>query len=145
LSILKFSFSVIFLFFFMGCAGEDGSPGPTGPQGETGPQGATGRTGPSGGTNVALIEQTFRTNDRNEENSSYYVDDPRINVDSVIGVYIKKFYTNTGDSYYTPLKSWSDSEFNTDFLLIQILQGRIRFFDPDNDLSQEIIVVAILN
>jgi hypothetical protein len=131
LSILKIFFSAIFLF--IGCAGEDGSPGPTGP------------TGPSGRTNISLIEVTIKTSDRDTEFSSYYIDDRRINIDSVIGVYIKQFFTNTGDPYYTPFKNWADSQRLTDSLIMQIIQGRIRLFDPDNDLNQEIIVVAILN
>ena len=87
---------------------------------------------------------TFATDDYDEEFSSFYIRDRRIDANSVIGIYIKSFYSNTGDAYYTPIKMWADSKFFSDNLVVQILENQVRFFDPNENLARQTLVVAIL-
>ena len=131
------------------CEGPQGATGPQGPQGppgETGPQGSPGPQGPPGTTvnsesfEVILIERTFKPEDYDGEFSSFYVDDSRIAPNNVTNVYVKAFYTNTGNAYYTPIDHWIR---NTSFV-VQVLTGRVRLFDPDQELSQTTVVVVII-
>lgn len=47
--------------------------------------------------------------DYDEEFTSYYINDPRIRLATVVNVYVKVFYTNTGDPYSLSFDSWSRS------------------------------------
>lgn len=123
------------------CEGKQGPIGPAGPQGGQGPQG---ERGPRGDVDIVLIEKTFVENDYDEDFSSFYVNDFRIDADSVVGIYTKAFYTNTGDPYYTPVKTWADSRFVTDLFVVQVSTGRVRFFDPNKDLVQKTVIVAVI-
>ena len=136
----RFSFFVAMLAFgLVACEGPAGPMGPVGPRGETGAQGPQGRSGIAAFT---LIEETLDDDEWNVEFNSYYLNDSRIQPITVAGVYVKQFYTNTGDPYYTPFSEWV-KENTSVIVLYQVLSGGIRFFDPSERLEHEIVVIAV--
>ena len=135
------------------CAGEDGATGPVGPQGlqgERGEQGLRGEVGHPGqdgmsGFDILLIERTFSSDDYDEDQSSFYIRNADIEPGYVTGVYVKAFYTNTGDAYYTPIHDWAEINVESPRLfLFQILSGELRLFDMSKDLLNETVVVSII-
>ena len=118
----------------------EGPAGPTGPQGERGEQG---EQGISGITAFTLIEEYLDDDEWNEEFDSYYLRDPRIQPATVAGVYVKSFYTNTGEAYYMSILDWLLVEDPSDPVIVQVLSGSVRFYDPDQLLRNEIAAVAI--
>ena len=136
----RFSFFVAMLAFgLVACEGPAGPIGPVGPRGETGAQGPQGRSGIAAFT---LIEETLDGDEWNAEFNSYYLNDSRIRPTTVAEVYVKRFYTNTGDPYYTPFSEWV-KENTSVIVLYQVLSGSIRFFDPSERLEHEIVVIAV--
>jgi len=138
---MKLIIYLLTILFLTACEGKQGPIGPAGPQGKQGPQGEQGLTGD---VEILLIEETFAEDDYEEEFSSFYINDFRIDADSVIGIYVKAFYTNTGDPYYTPIKNWADSRFIPDSFVVQVITGRVRLFDPNKNFVQETVVVAVI-
>lgn len=108
-----------------------------------GPAGPPGPTGPSGSSELDLIEQTLTDDEYDED--SYVIYDVRISPSSVVAVYIKAFYTNTGDPYFTPFELWTELHTSSlDAVLYQVRPYAIRFFDPNKKLDKEIVVIACL-
>ena len=91
-----------------------------------------------------LIEETFNSSDYNTESSSFYIDDSRITVNTVVGVYVKAFYTNSGIAYLTPLAEWQEVFASSGFIVSQISPGRVRLFDSGRDLEGQIVVVTLM-
>lgn len=123
-------------FSLVACEGPAGPMGPVGPRGETGPQGR------SGIAEFTLIEEILDDDEWNAEFNSYYLNDSRIRPTTVAEVYVKRFYTNTGDPYYTPFSEWVE-ENTSGIVLCQVLSGSIRFFDPSERLEHEIVAIAV--
>ena len=133
----------------MGPAGERGPQGDQGERGEQGERGlrgfdgADGRDGRDGISSFTLIEEYLDDDEWDGEFNSYYLRDPRIQPETVAGVYVKRFYTNTGDAYYMSVLDWLLVEDPSDPVIVQVLSGRVRFYDPDQLLQNEIVAVAI--
>lgn len=134
---ISFSFLLALLSFgLVACEGPAGPMGPVGPRGETGPQGR------SGIAEFSLIEEILDDDEWNAEFNSYYLNDSRIRPTTVAEVYVKRFYTNTGDPYYTPFREWVEENTSV-IVLYQVLSGSIRFFDPGEQLEHEIVAIAV--
>ena len=134
---IRFSFLFALLSFsLVACEGPAGPMGPVGPRGETGPQGR------SGIAEFTLIEEILDDDEWNAEFNSYYLNDSRIRPTTVAEVYVKRFYTNTGDPYYTPFSEWAEEKTSV-IVLYQVLSGSIRFFDPSERLEHEIVAIAV--
>tara|TARA_Y100001960_G_C13924604_1_gene471592 strand:- start:55 stop:402 length:348 start_codon:yes stop_codon:yes gene_type:complete len=106
-----------------------------------GKQGPVGPPGPSATFNLILIEKTFSEDDYDEELSSFYLHDPRINPKTVTNIFVKRFYTNTGDEYYIPISSLG---LGNSPVFTQVMDGRVRFFDVDKVLALEIVAVSVI-
>lgn len=151
----------LLLTWIAGCEGPEGPQGPMGPQGEQGkqgeqgpadgpqgeqgpmgpmgPEGPQGEQGPPGHSAIVLIEKTLSSDEYVD--NSYVVIDPRINVDTVVGIYVRRYYTDVGIAYYTPFDSWNELEGGVVF---QIIPGLIRFIDISEKLKNETIIVAVI-
>ena len=135
------------LIGIVSCEGPMGPVGPQGPQGEQGEQGLQGKQGergPKGERGVesfALIEQIMNPEDYNENFTSYYINNPQIRPSTVVEIYVKSFYRNTGDAYFSPFDSWSRNYASN--ASYQITPGRIRLFDPTNALRGQTVVVVL--
>ena len=116
--------------------------GPMGPGGRPGPRG---RTGPAGAPSPAgFILELIASEDAWEVNgwpTSYVFYNEAITTPRVIEVYLKKYYTNTGDVYYEPLDHWI--RLYRKNVSIQLIDGGIRFWDPDKTLQNQIIVISL--
>ena len=120
--------------------------GPMGPAGERGPRGfdgADGKDGKDGISAFTLIEEYLDDDEWNEEFGSYYLRDPRIQPATVAGVYVKSFYTNTGEAFYRSIIDWLLAEDPSDPVIVHVSSGRVRFYDPDQVLRNEVVAVAI--
>ena len=126
--------------------------GPAGPQGEQGVQGERGERGPqgiSGITTFTLIEERLDDGEWEEDLNSYYLRDSRIQPETVAGVYVKRFYTNTGQAYYMSILDWLLAEdlenyrVDGDPVIVQVSSGLVRFYDQDQLLRNETVAVAI--
>ena len=126
-----------------GPQGERGEKGEKGDRGERGFRGSDGVDGKDGSSAFILIEEYLDDDEWNEEFGSYYLRDPRIQPETVAGVYVKSFYTNTGEAYYMSILDWLLVEDPSDPVIVQVLSGSVRFYDPDQLLRNEIAVVAI--
>ena len=129
--------------FFTACEGPMGPAGPQGEKGDRGERGERGLRGESANSAFILIEMYLDEDAWNEEFTSYYLRDPRIQPATVAAVYVKRFYTNTGDAYYLSILDWLLVDDPSDPIIVQVLSGRIRFYDPDRLLRNEIVAVAI--
>ncbi len=124
----------------------EGPMGPVGPQGEKGEKGDRGE---SANSPFILIEMRLNEDAWNEEITSYYLRDPRIQPTTVAEVYVKRFYTNTGDAYYLSILDWllvedlAGYSVDNDPVIVQVSSGQVRFYDPDRRLRDEIVAVAI--
>ena len=131
-----------------GCEGPEGPQGPIGSQGERreqGPRGPQGISGEASDIRISLIEQTFQDKDFNEELQSFFLRDFRVEPSAVLAVYVKSFFTNTGDSYYISINHFNDLENNTATpVLVQILDGGMRFIDINRILSLQTVVVVLI-
>ena len=138
---------------FAACEGPMGPVGPQGEKGEKGDRGERGERGfrgESANSPFILIEMRLNEDAWNEELASYYLHDPRIQPATVAEVYVKRFYTNTGDAYYLSILDWLlvedlDGEYSvdTDPVIVQVSSGQVRFYDPDRRLLNEVVAVAI--
>ena len=139
-----FSFAALLLMVaFVACEGPIGPVGPQGEKGEQGERGERGFQGESASSAFVLIEAHLNDSAWNEEFASYYLRDPRIQPATVAEVYVKRFYTNTGDAYYMSIIDWLLVEDPSDPIIVQVLAGGVRFYDPDRLLRNEIVAVAI--
>lgn len=129
---------ILLLSLALGLAGCEGPVGPEGPQGDRGLR------GPSASIELALIERTLRDNEYSEEDQSYYVTSPRIQPETVLEVYVKRHFSNTGEAYYTPFDQEVVIERYSQWVTYQVLEGQIRFFDPDKELTNETVAIAVL-
>lgn len=128
------TFSIAALLLIVACEG---------PVGPMGPRGERGLRGESGISAFVLIEEYLNDDAWNEEFTSYYVRDYRIQPTTVAGVYVKKFYTNTGAAYYLSLLDWHLTEDPNDSAIVHVSSGRVRFYDPEQVLRNEVVAVAI--
>ena len=145
-----FSFAALLLMVaFVACEGPMGPAGPQGEKGEQGEQGNRGERGERGfrgesaNSAFVLIEAHLNDGAWNEEFASYYLRDPRIQPATVAEVYVKRFYTNTGDAYYLSIIDWLLVEDPSDPIIVQVSAGHVRFYDPDRLLRNEVVAVAI--
>ena len=90
-----------------------------------------------------MIERTLTSSDYELDYLSFYVIDGRINVDTVVAIYVKAFYTGTTVAYYVPLSQWQENYAPFGTIVSQIMYGSVRLFDSDRDLQGEIVVVAV--
>ena len=141
-----FSFAALLLMVaFVACEGPIGPVGPQGEKGEKGDRGERGFRGESANSAFILIDGPIYLNEDawNEEFNSYYLRDPRIQPTTVAEVYVKRFYTNTGDAYYLSIIDWLLVEDPSDPIIMQVSAGQVRFYDPDRLLRNEVVAVAI--
>ena len=137
--------TAIFVLACEGKTGPMGPPGEQGQQGEQGLQGLQGFTGPTGTAEAltfSLIEVIFTADDYLEEDASYLLIDSRMSEETVLSVYIKRFFQNTGDPYWMPFDQLAKTEGWTT-VFYQVLERGIRFIDINRDLQNEIIVIAV--
>ena len=141
--------TVVAVFIFAAC---EGPVGPMGPQGERGEQGEKGDRGERGLRGVdgedgisafVLVEGHLNDGAWNQELHSYFLYDPRIRATTVAEVYVKKFYTNTGEAYYMSIIDWLLVEDASDPVIVQVSSGLVRFYDPEQMLRNEVVAVAI--
>ena len=135
---------LVSLIGIVGCEGPMGPAGPQGERGEQGLQGKQGERGPKGERGIesfALIEQIMNPEDYDEDFTSYYINNPQIRPSTVVEIYVKSFYRNTGDAYFTPFDSWARSHASS--AVYQITPGRIRLFDPTNALKGQTVLVVL--
>ena len=123
--------SLAFLIVGMMLIGCEGKEGPMGPP------------GPPATFNLILIEESFTSNDYDEDSRSFYVYDSRIKPRTVTNIFVKKFYTNTGDPYYTPISSWVALENSR--VITQVRDGSVRLFDPSKEMESEIVVIGLID
>lgn len=127
------------------CEGPVGPQGPPGPQGSPGTHGEKGERGEKGESAAqAVIEHTFDsdTDGWDEEWKSYTFFDSQFQPETghLLQVWVKQFYTNTGDPYYMDFSDWKgDSEYP----IYQVREGAIRFFDPWRELEGQTVLVVI--
>ena len=116
-----------------------------GPEGPRGPTGVRGPVGPSGINGLILTEEYLNDEDYRDDVASYVIVDSRIKFSTIVGIYIKLHYTNTGDTYYMTLNEWAKSEGIEDEFLYQIIDPgfTIRLIDPLKRFNSQTIVVAI--
>ena len=120
--------------------------GPVGPQGEKGEQGEKGdrgERGESANSAFILIEMYLNEDAWHEEFASYYLFDSRIQPETVAAVYVKQFYTNTGEAYYQSIIDWLLQEDPDDPVIVRVSSGRVRFLDPYRLLRNEVVAVAV--
>lgn len=125
------------------CEGPIGPVGPQGEKGDKGERGERGLRGENARTAFVLIERFFDDDAWNEEFNSYYLNDFRIQPTTVVEVYVKKHYTNTGDAYYLPMLDWLLDEDPSVPVMVQVSSGHVRFFDPRRTLRNEVVAVAV--
>jgi hypothetical protein len=141
---------LVIILFAYGCEGPAGSQGPVGPQGEQGTQGERGQQGLSGESSdlrITLIERTFRSEDFRADVNSFVLTDFRIRPETVLEIYVRGFFINTGDVFYMSPVEFAATKTETGDLRIlgmQILEGSIRFLDLNQVLLNETIVVALV-
>ena len=129
------SFVVIILVF--GLIACEGPAGPIGPQGPKGPK------GDNGITQLILIEEYLDDEDRNNDDDSYYLRDSRIKLLTVVEIYVKLFYTNTGGTYYMTFTEWAEREGYSGIEYQIMNNGNIRFWDPNRRLEFRTVVIAV--
>ena len=125
------------LFGVWACEGPMGPAGPAGPAGDQGEPGPQGPQGEPGVLEYTLIEITLGSHLYG--NGSYNLWDERFGPETVVNVYVKEFYED-GTPYYLPL--WVFVETEKAFYLVEE-EGRLRIFDPDEDLEGATIVVLV--
>ena len=125
-------------FVLISCTQE----GPMGPPGPPGPQGQPGAQGESAAQ--AVIEHTFDsdTDGWDEEWKSYTLFDSRFQPETghLLQVWVRQFYTNTGDPYYMDFSEWKRDSV---YPLYQVRKGSIRFYDPFQELEGQRVLVVI--
>ena len=118
-----------------------------GPVGPAGPPGPPGPAGEDAALSIVLIE--FSASEEAWEFNgwwnSYVFFDQRITPSSLLEVYIKKYYENTGVAYYEQFALWTAFAETTGegSTFYQLFDGGIRFFDPARILQGRTIVVAV--
>ena len=123
--------------------GERGEQGPQGEQGIQGEQGPQGIQGISGITAFTLIEERLGDDEWDEDNN-YYLNDPRIQPETVVQVYVKRFYSNTGTPYYMIFSEWLKTVTGGEYITYQVRPGSIRFYDPTKQLELQIVAIAVI-
>lgn len=132
----------------LGCEGPTGPAGPLGPTGPKGDAGAAGQRGPAGPPgyvqDFTIIEKQLLAADYDTQNRSWFVMDFRLHIGNIVGVYVKRFYTTTGEVFYTPWgdSSWEDVDWT--LVTVQIGTGFVRVADPLRQLELQIIAIAIV-
>ena len=147
---MRLTFAVIVLMAVFACEGPTGEQGPMGPAGEQGKVGPQGEQGPPGEAGSAIVEDlyvffaqtSFVLDDETwNDDNSYYLYQADFQPGTVIGIFVKRFYTNTGSVYHTPLSEYLDQNWLSSRVTVQIALGSVRIFDPDRSLEKEIITV----
>lgn len=130
-----------------GDQGSQGRRGPEGPQGDVGPQGERGERGDPGFSGVAhfaLVEVTLGSRYYEDDRGRYVVEDERVRPETVIEVYIKKFYTDAGTPYYIPFNVFVEGFYETVFYTVDDhLGGRIVVYDASERLAGENLSVMV--
>ena len=127
------------LLFLLAC---EGPAGPTGPAGPPGAQGPKGEVGESGTTESSLIEFTLGREHYDDENDRYVVRDEKIAPDTVIEVYLKGFFSDTGDPYYIPFETYAGES----SVYYGVAEGAILIYGSLGDLEDlagEIFAVMV--
>ena len=135
---------IVLLVALVACEGPIGPVGPQGAKGEKGDKGERGLRGESASAAFVLIEKFLDDDAWNGEFSSYYLRDFRIQPTTVVEVYVKKYYTNTGEAFYLPMLDWLLDEDPSDPVMVHVSSGRVRFYDPRRILQNEVVAVAII-
>lgn len=134
----------ILSFNLIACEGPTGPPGKDGAEGPTGPAGPPGPPGES--AVQAVIEHTFNgeTDGWDEEWTSYWISNSLFqpNIGHLIQVWVKSFYTNTGEAYYVNFSEWKDASLS-DYPIYQVRENSIRFYDPSQDLEGITVLIVI--
>ena len=139
-SYTRIVFSIVSLLLIVACEG---------PVGPMGPQGERGERGESGISSFMLIEERLDDRTWEENNASYVIRDIRIQPTTIAEIYVKRFYTSTGEAYYMTMidfllvRDRDNFEVDVDPPVVQVSSGLVRFYDPDQVLRNEIVAVAI--
>ena len=123
--------------------GPGGPSGSKGPQGDRGPRGLAGTDGKDGAASFDLIRVYLDNEEEwDEEFRSYYVYDSRFSADTVLQVWVEKFYENTGDPYYVTIDHWTREQLNFE---MQVGEAYVRFYDPLETLQFRTVVLVVAN
>lgn len=112
--------------------------GPMGPEGPRGARGVQGEKGEPGFPEYTLIEIVLGSNLYDDENRRYVVRDYRIGPETVINVYLKKFYRDSTISYFFPVDQVDEDDFG-----YWVDRGRLHIYDRYEDFAGETIVVLV--
>jgi len=139
-----FSFLVL-VFALSACEGPAGEAGPMGPAGEAGPMGPAGEDGDPVDLSDATVffkrHEFTLGDDQWDDESSYYLLHSDFLPSTVLAIYVRRFYTNNGDPYHTPLSDYLGLKRWNGDITVQIAFGSVRIFDPNKHLDGEKIVV----
>lgn len=132
-----------------GDQGPQGTTGAEGPQGDVGPQGEKGDRGEPGFSGVAafsFVEATLGSKYWESDRGRYVIEDERVRPETVIEVYLKFFYSDTGTPYYIPF----DTAIELDHPYYEIFYtvddhtgGRIVVYDSSQQLAGENLAVMV--
>lgn len=123
---------------FLACEGPAGPVGPAGPAGPQGQEGDRGAPGSAAATEFSLIEIPLGRNNYDDDNDRYVIRDARIHPDTVIGVYLKFFFDDTGDPFYVPFPVQRDLGYYVADELLFIVGD-----DVEDDLAGETVAVMV--
>ena len=131
-----------------GTQGERGERGPQGLAGGEGPQGEQGERGSPGYAGVAqftLIDVILGGDNYDTDDGRYIINDERIRADSLIEVYLKFHFRNTGDPFYVPFDIWveNNSDYDYETIWYLVLDEAIYFYDSYESLAGETITIMV--
>ena len=119
-----------------GPPGEKGDRGEPGPQGPPGEKGDRGDQGEPGFPEYTLIEITLGSSLYDSDIDRYIITDERIGPETVVSVYLRRFYRDTRDPHFVPLEFFDDIQYWVDEIGLHI-------YDRREDLAGETIVVMV--
>ena len=84
---------------------------------------------------TTLIEFSMEDEQYDEDTDSWYLSDHRIRVSTLVKVYLRRFYSNTGTPYLVPLE---------DRMEIHVTEGMLRIVDRDSHLRFQTVVIVLM-
>ena len=128
-----------------GDRGSQGLAGAAGPQGEKGEQGERGEPGFAGVAQFTLIDVTLGSDNYDTDDGRYIVNDERINPETLIEIYLKFHFRNTGDPFYVPFDIWveNNSDYDYETIWYLVLDEAIYFYDSYESLAGETITIMV--
>ena len=130
-----------------GPTGEQGPKGEAGVQGDQGEKGDRGEPGFSGVTAFSFVEVTLGSRYYEQDRGRFVIEDERIRPETVIEVYMKFFYTDTGTPYYIPFQEAVEASYyyhrDIYYSVDDHNGGRLVIYDSSEQLAGENISVMV--